>query len=63
MVDGQAPCEEGTEIQNPKRKVIRVEYEETQDCVRASVNLSRAGAEEISFVPSAISIPPRHVLV
>ena len=29
------------EIQSPKRKVIRVESEETQDYVRESLNLSR----------------------
>ena len=43
----------------PKRKVIRVESEETQDSVRESLNLSREVAEEVSFVPSAISIPQR----
>ena len=41
----------------PKRKVIRVEPEETQDYVRESLDLSREEAEEISFVPSTISIP------
>ena len=35
-----------------KEKVIRVESEETQ-----SLNLSREKTEEISFVPSALSIP------
>ena len=54
-----APSEEGAEKQSPKRKVIRVESEETQDYVRKSWNLSRDEAEEISFVPSAISIPER----
>ena len=29
-----APSEEGAEIQSPKRKVIRIESEETQDYVR-----------------------------
>ena len=42
-----------------KRKVIRVGSEETQDYVRDSLNLCREEAEEISFVPGAISIPQR----
>ena len=58
-VDGKAPGDEGAEIQSPKRKVIRVESEETQDCVRESLNLSGDEAEETSFVPSAIRIPQR----
>ena len=37
--------------------MIRVESEETQDYVRESLNLSLEEAEEMSFVPSAISIP------
>ena len=44
-----------------KGKVIRVELEETQDHVRESLDLSREEAEEISFVPSAMSIPQRPV--
>ena len=43
----------------PKRKVIRVESEETQDYVRESMNLGPEEAEEINFVPSAISILQR----
>ena len=39
--------------------MIRVESEETQDYVRESLILSRDEAEEISFVPSAISIPQK----
>ena len=39
--------------------MIRVVSEETQENVRESLNLSRDEAEEISFVPSAISIPQR----
>ena len=37
-VDGDAPQEESFEIQSQKRKVIRVESEETQDYVRESGN-------------------------
>ena len=40
-------------------KVITVESEETQDYVRETLDLSREKAEEISFVPSAISFPQR----
>ena len=53
----EAPGEVGEEVKSPKRKVIRVETEETQDYVRDSLNLSQEEAEEISFVPSALSIP------
>ena len=58
-VKEKALGEEGAGTQSPKRKVIWVECEETQDYVRNSLNLSRDEAEEISFVPSAISIPRR----
>ena len=57
--ESEAPREEGEEVKSPKRKVIRVESKETQDYVRESWNLSLEEAEEISFVPSAISIPQR----
>ena len=60
-VNGKAPREDGAEVQSPKRKVIRVESEETQDYVRESLNLSLEEAEEISSVPSAISVPPKPV--
>ena len=33
-VNGKAPDDEGAEVQSPKRKVNRVESEETQDYVR-----------------------------
>ena len=56
-VNGKALREEGAEVQSPQRKVIRVECEETQDFVRDSLNLSREEAEEISFVPCALSVP------
>ena len=36
----EAPGEEGEEIKSPKRKVIRVEFEETQDYVKESLDLS-----------------------
>ena len=55
----EAPGEEDEEIKSTKRKVIRVESEATQECVRESLDPSREEAEEKSFVPSAISIPPK----
>ena len=36
-----------------------MESEETQDYVREAKDLSQEEAEEISFVPSAISVPPK----
>ena len=57
---GEAPREDGEEVQSPERKVIRAESEETQDHVReAAMDLSQEQVEEISFVPSAISISPK----
>ena len=50
-VNGKAPWDEGAEVHSPKRKVIRVESEATQDFLRESVDLSPEEAEEISFVP------------
>ena len=56
----EAPGEEGEEINNsPKSKVIRMETEEPQDCVRESSNLGRDEAQEISFVLCAISTPQK----
>ena len=42
------------EIQSPKRKVIRVESEETQDHVRETLAISQEEADEMGFVPSAL---------
>ena len=50
----EAPGQEGEEIKSPKRKVIRVESEETQDYVREANDLNQEEAEEKSFVPSVI---------
>ena len=47
----------GKRVQSPKRKVIRLESEETQENVRESSIVSWEEAEETSFVPSALSIP------
>ena len=48
------------EVQGPKRRVIRVESEETQDYARerlAHEEISQEDADEIGFVPSALSEP------
>ena len=58
-MNGKAPWDEGAEVKSTKRKLIRVESEETQDYARKSLNLSRDEAEETSFVPSEISVPQR----
>ena len=55
----EAPGEEGEEIKSPKRKIIRVGSEETQDYVREANDRDQEEAEEISFVPSAISVPQK----
>ena len=52
-----APGEEGEEILSAKRNVIWVESEETQDCVRKAKGTDQEEAEEMSFVPNAISVP------
>ena len=51
------PGEEGEEIKSPKRKTIRVESEETQDYAREAKDTDQEEAEELSFSPSAISVP------
>ena len=56
-VDGEVPKEESAEMQSPKRKVIRVDSEETQDYVCETLAIGQEEAEEIGFVPSALSEP------
>ena len=55
--ESKTPGEEGEEVKSPKRKEIRVESEETQDYVRETNDMNQEEGEEISFVPSAISVP------
>ena len=50
----EVPQEESVEIVQ-KRKLIRVETEETQDCVRETLALSQEEAEALGFVPLAVS--------
>ena len=53
-VDGAVRQEASVEIQSPKRKVIRVESEESKDNVRETLAISQEEAEEMGFVPSAL---------
>ena len=55
----EAPREEGEEVEGPKRQAIRAESEETQDYVKEAKDLNQDEIEEISFVPSAISVPQK----
>ena len=43
-VPTEAPGEEGEEVKSPKRKVIRVDSEATQDYVRRSNGLESGGS-------------------
>ena len=45
-LEKEAKQEEGAEVQSLKRKVFRMESEETQDYVRDSLNLSQEEAEK-----------------
>ena len=55
--ESEVPGEEEKEVKSSKRKVIRVESEETQDYVRTANYMKQEEAEEKSFVPSAINVP------
>ena len=51
---------EGEEIKSPKRTVIRVESEATQDYVREAKSAEHEEEEERrTSVPSAVSVPPK----
>ena len=54
-----APGEGGQEIKSHKRKVNRVESEETQDYVREAKSTEQEEMEDMSFVPSAVSVPQK----
>ena len=55
----EVPGEEGEEVKTPKRKVIRVESEETQDYIRQAKSAEQEEAEVRIFLPSAISAPQK----
>ena len=56
-VDAGVPQAESADVDSPKRKVIRGESVETQDYVCETLSISPEEAEELAFVPSAISEP------
>ena len=56
-VDEATLHEASAEVQSPKRKVIRVVAEETQDHVRETLAISQEEAEDMGFVPSALVEP------
>ena len=62
-MDDAIPQEASVEVQSPKRKVIRVESEETQDYVRETLAISQEEAEEMGFVPSALGEPRGPILL
>ena len=51
---------DGEEIRSPKRKVIRVEPEETQDYVINAKSTEYEEEEERTFAPNAVSVPQRN---
>ena len=53
----EAPGKGGEEILSPKRKVVRVASEETQDYVREAKSAEKEEVEERNFVPGAVSVP------
>ena len=53
------PGEEGEEIESPKRKFVRAESKETHDHVRVAKSTDQEEVEELSFVPSGISVPQK----
>ena len=53
--------EESEEIKSPKRKVVRVESEATQDYAREAESTDQEEVEELSFQPSAISFPQKMI--
>ena len=56
-MDDDVPQEKSIVIQSPKRKVVRLESEETQDFVRETLAISQEQAEQMGFVPSALGEP------
>ena len=45
-------------IESPKM-IVQVDSEETQDCVREANDVDQKESEQMSFVPSAISVPQK----
>ena len=56
-LDAEVPQTESAEMKSPRRNVIRGESEEPQDYVSETLSISPEEAEELTFVPSAITEP------
>ena len=54
-VDAGVPQAESAGMKSPKRKVIRAQSEETHDYVCEMLTISPEEAEELAFMPSALS--------
>ena len=59
---GRDMLNEDEEIRSPKRKVIHVESEETQDFVKEGRSTEKE-EEERTFVPSAVSVPLKRLFL
>ena len=56
-VDAGVPQGESAEVKSPRRKVIRVESEETHDYACEMLTISPEEGEHFAFVPSAHCVP------
>ena len=54
---GREMLNDDEEIRSPKRKIIRVESEETQDYVKKGRSTEQEEEQKRTFVPSAVSVP------
>ena len=54
---GREMLNEGEEIRSLKRKVTRLESEETQDCVRKEKSTEFEEEKQRTFIPSAVGVP------
>ena len=60
VTEDKVTCQKkGEKIKSPKRKIIRVESEETQDYVKGAKGTDQEEAGEVSFVPIAIGVPQK----
>ena len=59
----EAPDKLCEEMKSPKRKVIRVESEETQDYVREAKSAEQEEVKEGIFVPSRMSVPQKQLFL
>ena len=56
---GRETLNEDEEIRSPKRKVIRVESEETQNYVKVGRSTEKEDEEKRTFAPSAVKVPQK----